>query len=129
MSTMRGVQAEFGKRGRVTLVMVSSASYPTLTGSAAPAVTSPLIFHREAARAGIKAVTISDDLQAAALRAQNRPALHAVRAGLDLLLYAQTETASEEAYAKLDADVQSGALSAARIENAGVAIRRLKAAL
>jgi len=116
-------------RGRTTLVMVSNASYPTLTGNGVPAVMSPPIFHREAARAGIEAVTISDDLQAGALREQNHPALHAIRAGLDLLLYAQTEAASEEAYVKLAADIRAGALSVTRIENAGAAIRRLKTAL
>jgi beta-N-acetylhexosaminidase len=115
--------------GPRTLVMVSSAGYPTLTGTTAPAVLDPKIYGREMTRARIQAVTISDDLQAAALSEAVHPALHAANAGLDLLLYAQTEAASAEAYGKLKADLDSGALSAQRVSEATTKIRRLKAEL
>jgi beta-N-acetylhexosaminidase len=116
-------------RGPRALVMVSSAGYPTLTGTATPAVLTPKIYGREMTRARIHAVTISDDLQAAALAEAVHPALHAINAGLDLLLYAQTEAASAEAYGKLKADLESGALSAQRVSEASTKIGRLKAEL
>jgi beta-N-acetylhexosaminidase len=116
-------------RGPRTLVMVSSAGYPTLTGTTTPAVLTPKIYGREMTRARIRAVTISDDLQAAALSETVHPALHAINAGLDLLLYAQTEAASAEAYGKLKADLDSGVLSAQRVIEATTTIRRLKAEL
>ena len=39
-------------------------------------------------------VTISDDLESPAIESQSAPARHAIQAGLDLLMYAQTEQAS-----------------------------------
>jgi len=108
---------------------VSSADYPTLTGTTTPAVLTPKIYGREMTRARIHAVTISDDLQAAALAEVVHPALHAINAGLDLLLYAQTEAASAEAYRKLKADLESGSLSTRRVSEATTEIRRLKAEL
>jgi len=118
--------------GRLALVMVSSAIYPTLTGTL-PAVMSPLTYQRElpgAAREPV--VTISDDLQAGALAGQDAPARHAVNAGLDLLLYAGTEQASADAYRTLLDEARSGLVSRARIEAAYAAIvafkRRLAAA-
>lgn len=116
-------------RGSHALVMVSNAGYPTLTGNATPAVMSPEIFGREMTIARISAVTISDDLQAGALVDQVHPALHAINAGLDLLLYAQTPEASMEAYATLDADLELGKLSLRRVTEASEAIRQLKATL
>jgi beta-N-acetylhexosaminidase len=116
-------------RGPRTLVMVSSAGYPTLTGTTTPAVLTPQIYGREMARVRINAVTISDDLQAAALSEAVHPALHAINAGLDLLLYAQTETASAEAYDKLMADLESGTLSIQRVREASTKIGQLKAEL
>jgi beta-N-acetylhexosaminidase len=116
-------------RGPTTLVMVSSAGYPTLDGSATPAVMDPDVYRDELVRAGVDAVTISDDLQAAALTEVVHPALHAINAGLDLLMYAQTEEASTAAYAQLEVDLQSGVLSRRRVGEASAAITRLKADL
>ena len=116
-------------RGPGALVMMSSAGYPTLTGTTTPAVLTPEIYGREMSRARIDAVTISDDLQALALSEVVHPALHAINAGLDLLLYAQTEAASAEAYGKLEADLESGTLSARRVREASTEIGRLKAEL
>jgi beta-N-acetylhexosaminidase len=130
-STLRANYAAYRQcgRGPRTLVMVSSADYPTLTGTETPAVLTPKIYGREMTRAHIHAVTISDDLQAAALAEAVHPALHAINAGLDLLLYAQSEAASAEAYRKLKADLESGSLSVERVSEASAKIRRLKAEL
>jgi beta-N-acetylhexosaminidase len=115
--------------GARTLVMISSASYPSLTGTEAPALDAPEIYKRELHQAGIQAVTVSDDLQAAALAGLKHPALHALSAGLDLLLYAQSEQVSQEAYEKLDAELHRKSLSATRVRQAAAAITRLKGAL
>jgi beta-N-acetylhexosaminidase len=130
-STLRANYAAYRLcgRGTKTLVMISSAAYPTLTGTEAPALDAPGVYRHELRRAGIQAVTISDDLQAGALTSREHPALHALGAGLDLLLYAQSEDASSEAYAELDADLHDGDLSAARVRQAADAIVRLKATL
>ena len=116
-------------RGARTLVMVSNAAYPTLAGATTPAVATPEIFARELKDAGVDAVTISDDLQAAGLRSQTRPALRAVDAGLDLLLYAQTERGSAEAYEQLAVALGAGRLDSDQVSRAGAAISRLKTAL
>jgi beta-N-acetylhexosaminidase len=116
-------------RGARTIVMISSASYPSLTATDAPALDAPEIYQRELHQAGIEAVTLSDDLQAAALTEVEHPALHALDAGLDLLLYAQTEQASQEAYRKLNAELHSGSLSVTRVQQSAAAITRLKGAL
>lgn len=115
--------------GPRTLVMVSSASYPRLTGTETPALEASEIYSGEFHRAGIEAVTISDDLQAGALAELEHPALNALRAGLDLLLYAQSERVSSEAYEKLDVELRDGSLPAARIRQAAVAITHLKETL
>jgi beta-N-acetylhexosaminidase len=128
-STLRANYAAYRQcgRGPRALVMLSSAGYPTLTGTATPAVLTPKVYGREMTRAHINAVTISDDLQAAALAEAVHPALRAINAGLDLLLYAQSEAASAEAYRKLKADLESGSLSVERVSEASTKIRRLKA--
>ncbi len=115
--------------GPRALVMISSASYPSLTGSETPALEVPEIYQTELRHAGIKAATISDDLQAGALSGLEHPALHALRAGLDLLLYAQSEQVSGEAYGRLDVELHNGSLRAASVQRAAITITRLKAAL
>lgn len=109
------------------LVMVSSATYPLLTG-ATPAVTSNLTYQRELRIAvpSRTVLTISDDLQARALSSQPSPARRAINAGLDLALYAHTEQASAAAYRALLADLLHGSLSAQRIRTADQAIQTLK---
>jgi beta-N-acetylhexosaminidase len=130
-STLRADYAAYRLCGRAprTLVMVSNAIYPTLTGTYTPAVLSRHVLSREIRMARIEAVTISDDLQAGALTDQRQPALHAVDAGLDLLLYAQTEAASADAFVKLSGDLATGRLRAGQVRKAALAIARLKASL
>jgi beta-N-acetylhexosaminidase len=129
--TLRANYAAYRRcgRGPRTLVMISSASYPRLPSSKTPALDAPEIYQKEMRLAGIEAPTISDDMQAGALAGLEHPALHALRAGLDLLLYAQSEQASSEAYEKLDTELHDGSLSAARVRQAATAITHLKAML
>jgi beta-N-acetylhexosaminidase len=109
------------------VVMISSAIYPKLSGPL-PAVMSPEIYSRELPEAvpGGAPVTISDDLQTAAIGVQTAPARHAINAGLDLLMYAQTEQASAYAYSKLLTEVRSGVIPVARLVVADRKILTLK---
>jgi beta-N-acetylhexosaminidase len=109
----------------MTLVMVDSAVYPNLTGPD-PAVMSPLTYSRELPRAGVTGVTISDDLETPAIQSQTTPARRSIEAGLDLLLYARTESTSADAYARLLGDAQSGAIPPAKIETAAAKVLALK---
>jgi beta-N-acetylhexosaminidase len=112
---------------REALVMVSSAIYPSLTGTALPAVLSPEIYRQEPPGAtGSAPVTISDDLQAAALRAAPSPARTALDAGLDLLLYARTEAGSARAFSLLRDELRSGALSRPALARAESRVATLK---
>ena len=108
------------------LVMISSAIYPGL-GSAEPAVLNPQVYDSELPSAtGGTPVTISDDLQAAALQAESAPAERAINAGLDLLLYAQTEAGSEIAFQRLLEVAKGGGIKRERLEGARLAILALK---
>jgi beta-N-acetylhexosaminidase len=108
-----------------TLVMVASAAYRGLTGST-PAVLSRRIYRTELRRAGFRGVTISDDLQADALRGRANVAVRAARAGLDLLLFARTEGSSAAAHRRLVRAVRSGALPRARVRQSAARIGRLE---
>lgn len=112
---------------RLAMIMVSSAIYPTLSGPL-PAVMSPEIYQRELpiALGGSDALTISDDLQSTAIAAQTAPARHAIDAGLDLLMYAQTVQGSARAYAQLLNDVSSGLIPIANLRAADQKILQLK---
>lgn len=114
----------------LALVMVSSASYPDL-GATLPAVMSPSIYRRELPLAvpGRTPLTISDDLQSPAIESQTAPARRAIDAGLDLLLYAQTDQASAFAYSKLLAEARAGLIPEARLAAANRRIQALKTRL
>lgn len=105
------------------IVMISSAAYPSLTGTSLPAVMSPEIYSHELPIAtGGQPLTISDDLQTQAVLAQTHPARRAIEAGLDLLMYAQSEAGSIVADHQLLALAQTKAISAVRIRDAYEAI-------
>jgi beta-N-acetylhexosaminidase len=112
----------------LTLVMVSNAVYPSLTGSL-PAVMSPLTYTRELPAAGVSGVTVSDDLEAPPIAEQTTPARRAVNAGLDLLLYATSESTSASAYTRLLSDLRNGRLDRRRVQAAAAKILALKASL
>jgi beta-N-acetylhexosaminidase len=111
-----------------TLAMLSSAVYPRLTGDA-PAVLTAATYRRELPRDGDWPVTISDALETPALANQGRPARRALTAGLDMLLYANTEQGSAQAYSILLRDARAGRIPRARIEEAAKRVLRLKAFL
>ncbi len=109
------------------LVMVSSAIYPTLSGST-PAVMSPEIYNRELPTALGQAghLTISDALDTPAFSGEQAAALRAINAGLDLALYANTEAESISGYTELLAAARRGAIPASRLRSAVYAVDSLK---
>jgi beta-N-acetylhexosaminidase len=110
-----------------SLVMVSSAIYPHLTGDHLPAVLSPEIYGKELPIVdGVTAPTISDDLGTRALAGFPGLAATAVNAGLDLLLYASDGAGVGRAYAGLVSHVRSGAVSRSRVEEAAASVLALK---
>ncbi|HEX2087875.1 MAG TPA: glycoside hydrolase family 3 N-terminal domain-containing protein [Solirubrobacteraceae bacterium] len=111
-----------------TLAMLSSAVYPRLLGPE-PAVLTRATFARELPRRGAWPVTISDALDTPALANEPTPARRALVAGLDLLLYANTEDASARAYRILLADARAGRIPRRRLEDAAKRVLRLKAFL
>ncbi len=113
--------------GSRALVMMSSASYPSLTGST-PAVLSASAYGALGSD-GIRPVTISDDFQTPALAGQPTPARRAINAGLDLVLYAETEAASAQAYSKLYNDLRRGSLPSTRVRAAASQVLALKRTL
>ncbi|HWH12660.1 MAG TPA: glycoside hydrolase family 3 N-terminal domain-containing protein, partial [Solirubrobacteraceae bacterium] len=116
-----------GPAGPPSIVMISSASYPRLTGGELPAVLSPEIYTTELpVEDHVTAPTISDDLGAGALARLPSVGLRALDAGLDLLLYGTNSSAVGRAYATLVAAARSGALPAARLQAAGSRILALK---
>lgn len=129
-SAIRVGYAAYERCGRDprTLVMVSSAVYPQLTG-AAPAVLTRATYARELARAAPGAVTISDDLETPAITSQSTPGRRAINAGLALLLYARTEAGSADAYTRLLADARAGRVKQARVRAASEQILRMKRSL
>ncbi|UTI63539.1 hypothetical protein NBH00_19620 [Paraconexibacter antarcticus] len=114
-----------------TLVMLSNATYPRLLAGDAPAVLDPATYAKELPAAGVPTTTptISDDLDANAIAGRDRPALRALRAGLDLLLFARSSASSATAHTTLVADVRTGTLPEARVRDAAAAVLALKASL
>jgi beta-N-acetylhexosaminidase len=104
-------------RAGADLVMLSSAVYPAL--SSLPAVLSRRVVQRELrAGVGFDGVTISDDLEAPAFAAHGGPTgagLRAMRAGVDLLLYARTYAAAARA-----ADALAGAIGRGEVDRAAL---------
>jgi beta-N-acetylhexosaminidase len=111
-------------------VMVSTGIYPAL--DAAPAMFSPRIGTDELRGAvGFGGVAISDDLEVSALArlSAGRKALSAVRAGEDLLLFAQSEIAARHGAAALIRAVQAGTLPRATIDAGADRVLALRARL
>jgi len=113
----------------VRMVMVSTASYPTL-GAKKPAAFSPTIV-RTLLRGhlGFDGVTITDDLEAPAVTS-TLPAVvaatAALKAGNDLLLYATNTNASNSAFDSLVRQVKNGQLDRGVVQGAYDRITSLK---
>ncbi len=111
-------------------VMISNAIYPALSGSGLPADLTPSIVRNELASTGLgNRITVTDDLQVPAAERYANAAVKAVRAGIDLLMFAQEEAASEHAYRELVAAVHAGTLKTTEVTTAADRVVALKALL
>jgi beta-N-acetylhexosaminidase len=111
-------------------MMVSTATYPRLEppGAKQPAAFSPAIVQgllRD--RLGFDGVVVTDDLEAPAIEsAPGIAAAKALRAGSDLLLFATSPGASDDALTSLVTQVNEGALERGVIQSAYDRITSLK---
>jgi beta-N-acetylhexosaminidase len=113
---------------KLALVMISSASYPNLTGSS-PAVLAPETYQKVIKQDGINAVLISDSFESGAVKNQVHPALKALNDGLDMVMYPDLQSYAEFAYASLLKDARQGILSRSRITAAVNRVLELKRSL
>ncbi len=111
--------------GKLALVMISSASYPNLTG-AAPAVLSPLLYRKVIKQDHINALLISDSFESGAIESLQTPALKALNAGLDMVMYPGYESVGLSSYAALLSDAERGLLSKKRVDAAASRVLELK---
>ena len=113
----------------VNMVMVSTASYPTL-GAKKPAAFSPTIVKNLLrGQFGFDGVVITDDLEGGAVTGTLPPvvaATSALEAGDDLLLYAKNTNASQTAFGSLVREVKSGQLDRSIVQSAYDRITSLK---
>lgn len=114
--------------GPLALVMVSSASYRYVTGRL-PAVLSPTTYRSLLPSEKVDAVTISDDFEAPAIATLMSPAMRAINAGLDLVMYAQSSAYALASYNQLLTDLRGGSLSSARVMSAAEQVLALKSNL
>jgi beta-N-acetylhexosaminidase len=118
--------------GGARLLMLSNAIYPALD-PAAPATLSRAIAGREVRdRLGFDGVTITDDLEAVALRRFGGPGRLAVRsagAGADLVLFARNYRSSVEAATALRAALRSGRLKMTDARAAAARVLELRKAV
>ncbi len=98
------------------LVMLANAVYPALDARHPASLSRAIVRGELRGRLGFGGVTISDDLEADALKPYGnagRLARLGVRAGIDLLLYARSYAATEQAARALErlprAELQGGA--------------------
>ncbi|HEY6671857.1 MAG TPA: glycoside hydrolase family 3 N-terminal domain-containing protein [Solirubrobacterales bacterium] len=111
------------------MMMLSTASYPTL-GSPKVAAFSPAIVRGLLrTQLGFDGVVITDDLEAPAVTNETAPvvaATTAIEAGNDMLLYANSDGASDRAFRSLVSAVKSGDLNRTFFESAYDRITSLK---
>jgi Beta-glucosidase-related glycosidases len=109
------------------MVMVSDASYPALDSSGLPAVLSRRIIQSQLAVAGMnERVTITDDLEVPSVQQYSNAAVKAVLAGDDVLMFAQRESGSEQAYRALNAAVASRTIPKLAVLSAAKKVIELK---
>ena len=133
-STLRSIdEAPFAAavRAGIDMAMVSTAVYPAFDRM-------PALFSRRLAtdelrgRLGFAGVSITDDLETAAASAYGAPALEArmsTRAGLDLLLYAQSYGRGVQAEEGLIRDARAGRVSIADLRRSAARVLALRAGL
>jgi beta-N-acetylhexosaminidase len=98
----------------VKMVMVSTASYPTLGSTKQAALSAGIVGGLLRDQLGFDGVVITDDLEAPAITDTTSPvvaASSAIKAGDDLLLYGRSAGASDRAFRSLVQQVKSGQLN------------------
>lgn len=114
------------------LVMVGSAIYPALHPGR-PALFSPRIATRELRRvAGFRGVSISDDLEVPSMRSYGSAAHRAracARAGVDVLLFAQSHAAGAAGRRAVARAIASGRLNRAASERSAARVNALREGL
>ena len=109
------------------MVMISDAIYPNLDASGLPAVLSKKIVRGELAVAGMGGrVTITDDLEVPSVQQYRNAAVKAVLAGDDILMFAQHEAGSEQAYQMIRAAVANHAIPKSLVLAAANRVIQLK---
>lgn len=112
------------------LVMVSSAVYPALGGDEQAVYSSEVIGNVLRGQLGFKGAVISDDLESpAAGTAPGDAAFRAVRAGVDLVLFARTDGAAVSAFNALRKSVDKGRLEMSVLRTAYDRVQSLKRAI
>lgn len=112
------------------LVMVSSAVYPAVSGDEQAVYSSEVIDGLLRDQLGFKGVVISDDLEApAAGTSPGDAAFRAIRAGVDLVLFARTNGAAVSAFDALEKSFKKGRLDRSTLQRAYDRIQDLKNAL
>lgn len=112
------------------LVMISNAIYAALSHSSLPADLSTTIVRNELASTGLgDRVTVTDDLQVPIVERYQDAAVKAVRAGIDLLTFAQEEGASERAFYEIEYAIRTGKLTASEVATAADRVVALKIAM
>jgi len=120
-----------GVRAGAQLVMLSNAIYPAL--DALPAPLSRRIATGELReRFGFEGVSVTDDLEADALRSRGTPAqlaVRAARAGVDLTLLGRRAQSGVDAHAALTREIRSGRIPRAAAEASAQRVLGLRTSL
>ncbi len=112
------------------LVMVSSAVYPAVSGDEQAVYSTEVIDDLLRNQLGFKGAVISDDLEApAAGTTPGDAAFRAIRAGVDLVLFAGTNGAAVSAFDALEKSFKKGRLDRSTLRRAYDRIQDLKNAL
>jgi beta-N-acetylhexosaminidase len=114
------------------LVMVGNAIYPALDPTVPATLSRKIATNEVRGQLGFKGVTITDDLEAGALRQYGRPGQIAVKgaaAGDDLVLFARNYKSSVQAGSSLTAALRSGKLSMAAARASAARILALRQAV
>jgi beta-N-acetylhexosaminidase len=127
-------EASFGQvvKAGARMVMVGNAIYPALDPSAPATLSRRIATGELRQRLGFNGVTITDDLEAGALKPfgdDGQLAVKAAAAGNDLVLFARHYSASVHAASALAGALKSGRLSMSEARAAAARILALRSAL
>ncbi|MFL5945683.1 MAG: glycoside hydrolase family 3 N-terminal domain-containing protein [Gaiellaceae bacterium] len=118
---------EAAVRSGIDLVMVSSARYPALDSTQLPALLSPTIVRDLLRRQlGFEGVVVTDTMGGRAVAAFPHAPVRALRAGVDVLLYATSEGASAAGYDLLVRAARAGAFRRGELRQSYDRVLRLK---